>query len=243
MGTIVLILLVTLVVCAAIIIAAVASGATQKDTKSVMVFTFFGSTATAIVIAGITLYDLAKLWLGFAPYPVDVSIYPWWPENLKLDTTDGLALTSNALTTLHLETASLPITARLLFSASITLTGLMHVWICMAVRSMALHYLRGSAFRPLVVKIVHHLAWILLVCGIFGPVLEAFAIIHVGGSISGSGIDSVSEGFDPSFIPSTSQHMIIPIHVWPIGAFLALFVLSAVLKDGEKLEESTEGLV
>lgn len=243
MGIIVAILLASLALCAAIAIAAVASGATQKDTKSLMVFTFFGSIATAAVIAGITLYDLAKLWLGFTPYPVDVHIYPWWPEALDLHTTNGLTLTNNGLTTLHLETASLPITAKLLFSASITLTGLMHVWICMAVRSMALHYLRGSAFRPLVVKIVHHLAWALLICGILGPILEAFAIILVGGSISGSGLDTVAENFDTSFIPETSQHMIIPIHLWPIGSFLALHVLAAVLKDGEKLEESTEGLV
>lgn len=243
MGIIVAILLAALALCAAIIIAAVASGATQKDTKSVMVFTFFGSTATAAVIAGITLYDLAKLWLGFTPYPVDVSIYPWWPEALDLHTTNGLTLTNNGLTTLRLETSSLPVLTQLLFSVSIIFTGLMHIWLCMAVRSVALHYLRGSAFRPVVAKIIHSLAWVLLICGLLGPVLEAFAIIHVGGSISGSGIDAVPDGFDASFIPETSQHMIIPIHFWPIGAFLALYVLAAVLKDGEKLEESTEGLV
>lgn len=242
MGTIVLILLVTLVVCAAIIIAAVASGATQKDTKSVMVFTFFGSTATAIVIAGITLYDLAKLWLGFAPYPVDIPLYPWWPENLTVDAKDGLALESTALTSLHIEASSLPLSAKLLFSISTALNGLMHTWLALAIRSMALHYLRGSAFRPIVTKIIHHLAWVVFLCGLFAPILHSFAVLATGDAITGAGFDRAPAELGDNFTLPTTE-LAIPIPIWPIGAFLALFVLSAVLKDGEKLEETTEGLV
>lgn len=231
MGTIVAILLAALALCTAIIIAAVASGATQKDTKSLMVFTFFGSTATAAVIAGITLYDLAKLWLGFTPYPVDIPLNPWWPENLTVDAKDGLALESTTLTSLHIEASSLPLSAKLLFSVSAALNGLMLIWLTLAICSMARHQLKGSAFRPIVTRIIHHLAWVVFLCGLFAPVFHGFAVLATGDAITGTGPN----------LPVPELALYIPL--WPIGAFLALYILATVLKDGEKLEESTEGLV
>lgn len=211
---------------------------TQRDLQATLKATQWLATLYAGVVTVLTLIGVAQLIIGREAPSAALPISPWLPEGMNVHPgANGLSLENLHFDTITADARGIPLEAALLLAGSLILGSIMQVSIALAFRALARGRLQGIPFRPQLTRLTQSLAWVVLICGFMAPILEGFGAAAlaseslIGWELTGG----------PSSAPT--PNLAVFISFWPIGVFLMLYTLSAILETGEQLQKNTEGLV
>lgn len=211
---------------------------TQRDLKAILKTTQWLAVIYATVAGALTIVDVARLIFTREAPDSTLPISPWLPDGLKiLPNNNGTGLENLHFNTITADATGIPLNAALLLAGSLLLSGIIQVSIALAFRALAHGQLKGLPFRPQFTRVTQSLAWLVLICGLMAPILEGFgtAILASESLIAWEVTDEMSS-------PPTAS-LDVFISFWPIGVFLMLYTLSAILDSGEQLQKNSEGLI
>lgn len=211
---------------------------TQGDLQAILKTTQWLATLYAAVVAILTLVSVVQVVFTRTVPGASLPISPWRPNGLNLEPTDSHASLEN----FHFDTITADVTgfslqAALLLAGSLMLGGIVQVSIALAFRALAQGQLKGTPFRAQFASITQSVAWVVLICGFMAPILEGF------GAATLAAESLTAWALTDGLSSAPTANLALFINFWPIGVFLMLYTLSAILDFGEQLQKSTEGLV
>lgn len=232
------ILLTSLVIAGSLVFIFLKHLQTRRDIQAILKTAQWLAAIYAGAISVLTITSAAQLIFTRQAADTTLPISPWLPDELNIHPTDG----GTTLENLHFEAITadatgIPLDAALLLASSAILGGIMQVSVALGFRALARGHLNGLPFRSQFTRVAQTLAWIVLICGLMAPVLEGFGT----STLAAESLTAWELTDELSSAPTAN--LAIFINFWPIGVFLVLYTLSAILDSGEQLQKSTEGLV
>lgn len=211
---------------------------TGRDIEAILKTTQWLAAIYAGAISVLTIASAAQLVFNRQAAAAALPISPWLPDELKIQSTGGGTVLENLrFETVTADAMGIPLDAALLMASSTILGGIMQVSVALGFRALARGHLKGLPFRSQFTRVTQTLAWIVLICGLMAPLLDGFgtSVLAAESLIALELSDGLSN--------APTANLAVFIDFWPIGVFLALYTLSAILDSGEQLQKSTEGLV
>lgn len=211
---------------------------TRRDIQAILKTTQWLAAIYAGAISVLTIVSAAQLVFNRQAADTALPISPWLPDELNIQSTgSGTVLENLRFETVTADAMGIPLDAALLMASSAILSGIMQVSVALGFRALARGHLNGVPFRSQFTRVTQTLAWIVLICGLMAPVLEGF------GTSALAAESLIAWELTDGLSSAPTANLAIFINFWPIGVFLALYTLSAILNSGEQLQKSTEGLV
>lgn len=181
---------------------------------------------------------------------VAVPVQRFWPELPESASVVGPSATvvGGGVTEATLELEGLDTATRVLLASGDALQGLLGVCLGVAVAVLCTGLIRQVPFRPIAVRWVRIAGAATIVCGLgwqlFGGWGSSLASNQTLGRHGAQYNENITGWEGPDHIlgmASASDSW--SIDFWPIWVGLALLALSLVLKNGQKLQKETAGLI
>jgi hypothetical protein len=212
----------------------------------------FSRVIAWLSIASVALYTGDMMISDFASRSVSVSlpVYEFWPALPPAATITGgptALVTGGGFTSAQVSVSGLDVAARAWLAASSLLQGATIITIAIVVVTLCSTILRNDPFQPAVARGIRLLGITILVGGLgwqvcsgVGESLASSQVLQLGSTafqnvVTWDDINTII-GF-----PRPTPH--IQVDFWPIWVGLAMLVLAAAFRYGERLQRDTEGLV
>lgn len=202
------------------------------------------------VLSGIGAIWAAALTMLAPTVQVTVPVQEFWPELPESAEVMGTTakVVGGGVTEAMLELENLGTATRVLLAGSDVLQGLLGVCLGVAVAVLCTGLIRQVPFTPIAVRWVRITGAATMICGLGWQLLggwgSSLASHQALGRHGGAWNENITGWEGPEQIlgmPSASDAF--SIDFWPIGVGLALLALALVLRNGQKLQRETAGLI